>query len=76
MDVPNVPLFGQIPDVLEDVWVAMALGEKEHAKKIIDAVPQSHPFEIRYAKVEKIDWESCRKVLDQKEKQRILRATW
>ena len=69
-------LFGQIPDVLEDVWVAMALGEKEQAKKIIDAVPQSHPFEIRYAKVEKIDWESCRKVLDQKEKQRILRANW
>ncbi len=69
-------LFGQIPDVLEDVWVAMALGEKEQAKKIIDAVPQSHHFEIRYAKVEKIDWESCRKVLDQKEKQLILRANW
>ena len=69
-------LFGQIPDVLEDAWVAMALGEKEQAKKIIDAVPQSHPFEIRYADVEKIDWESCRKVLDQKEKQRILRVSW
>jgi superfamily II DNA/RNA helicase len=69
-------LFGQIPDVLEDVWVAMALGEKEQAKKIIDAVPQSHPFEIRYAKVEKIDWESCRKVLDRLEKKRILKKCW
>jgi len=69
-------LFGQIPDVLEDVWVAVALGEKEKAKKIIDAVPESHPFEIRYSKVEKIDWESCRKVLDQREKERILTEHW
>jgi hypothetical protein len=69
-------LFGQIPDVLEDVWVAVALGEKERAKKIIDEVPKSHPFEIRYANVQKIDWESCRKVLDQHEKERILMEHW
>ena len=69
-------LFGQIPDVLEDVWVALALGEKERAKKIIDEVPRSHPFEIRYANVEKIDWESCRKVLDPREKDRILMEHW
>ena len=69
-------LFGQIPDVLEDVWVAIALGEKEKAKKIIDALPKSHPFEIRYSKVEKIDWESCRNVLDQREKERILKKQW
>jgi allophanate hydrolase subunit 1 len=62
--------------VLEDAWVAMASGEKEQAKKIIDAVPQSHPFEIRYADVEKIDWESCRKVLDRLEKKRILKKCW
>ena len=52
-------LFGQIPDVLEDAWVAMALGEKERAKKIIDELPKSHPFELRYTHVEKINWESC-----------------
>jgi len=69
-------LFGQIPDVLEDVWIAMALGEKEQAKKIIDAVPQSHPFEIRYADIEKIEWESCREVLDRLEKKRILKKCW
>ena len=69
-------LFGQIPDVLEDAWVAMALGDKEQAAKIIDAVPQYHPFEIRYSKVEKIDWESCRTVLDQREKERILMEKW
>lgn len=69
-------LFGQLPDVLEDAWVAVALGEKERAQKIIDAVPESHPFEIRYSNVEKINWESCRKVLDKSEKDRILKQKW
>ena len=69
-------LFGQIPDVLEDAWVAMALGEKERAKKIIDELPKSHPFELRYTHVEKINWESCRQVLDAAEKQRVLTAGW
>ena len=69
-------LFGQIPDVLEDVWVDVALGEEEKARKTIDALPKSHPFEIRYSEVEKIDWESCRNVLDQREKERILKKQW
>ncbi len=69
-------LFGQIPDVLEDAWVAMALGEIERARKIIDALPKSHPFEVRYTQVERIDWESCREVLDSSEKERILSEGW
>ncbi len=69
-------LFGQIPDVLEDAWVAMALGEKERAKKIIDELPKSHPFDLRYTQVEKIDWESCREVLDAGEKYRVLAEGW
>lgn len=69
-------LFGQIPDVLEDAWVAMALGEKERAKKVIDELPKSHPFELRYTRVEKIDWESCREVLDAGEKHRVLAQGW
>lgn len=69
-------LFGQIPDVLEDVWVAVALGEKEEAKRIIDALPKEHPFEIRYTNVEKVNWESCAAVLSAEEKKRILRQEW
>ena len=69
-------LFGQIPDVLEDAWVAVALGERERAKKIIDELPKAHPFEIRYTQVEKVDWESCRQVLDAGEKRRVLSAGW
>ena len=38
--------------------------------------PKSHPYEIRYAHVEKIDCESCRKVLDQREKVRVLIQGW
>lgn len=69
-------LFGQIPDVLEDVWVQLALGEKEAALKIIDAVPSIHPFELRYGRVEKVDWESCTLVLAKQEKHRILAQKW
>lgn len=73
-DIHN--LFGQIPDVLEDVWVAMALGEKERVKKIIDEIPNSHPFELRYTQVGKINWESCSEVLDAAEKEKALMQTW
>jgi superfamily II DNA or RNA helicase len=69
-------LFGQLPDILEDVWVAVALGNREEAQRIIDAVPQEHPFEVRYSAVEKVDWESCQTVLSAKEKHRRLSEAW
>lgn len=70
-------VFGQVPDVLEDVWINIALGEEEEALKVIDQVPEVHPFENRYNKdVEDIDWESCSKVLDNKEKRRFLEKGW
>ena len=69
-------LFGQIPDVLEDAWIAVAQGDRERAKKIIDELPAVHPFELRYTQVEPVDWESCRSVLDAGEKRRVLSAGW
>ncbi len=57
-------LFGQLPDTLEDVWVQVALGQAEAARRTIDAVPQQHPFELRYREVSHVDWESCARVLD------------
>ncbi|MFH1445934.1 MAG: phospholipase D-like domain-containing anti-phage protein [Chloroflexota bacterium] len=69
-------LFGQIPDVLEDVWVALALGEKDKAKLKIDSLPKQHPFEIRYKNVEIVDWESCATVLSSDEKKRVLSQGW
>ena len=57
-------LFGQLPDTLEDVWINVALGKQEEAKRTIDLVPERHPFELRYHEVQPVDWESCARVLD------------
>jgi superfamily II DNA or RNA helicase len=69
-------LFGQIPDVLQDAWVSVAIGEEECAKKLIENIKLGHPFDERYSKVENIDWESCSKVLNESEKLDILRKGW
>jgi hypothetical protein len=69
-------LFGQVPDVLEDVWIDVALGKEEDAKKTIGGVPEKHPFEIRYNTVENIDWESCATVLDAEERRKCLLGSW
>ncbi|MBF8982614.1 DEAD/DEAH box helicase family protein [Lutibacter sp. B2] len=70
-------MFGQIPDVLEDVWIQVALDDIEQANKIIDEVPKSHPFKLKYEKgVGKVDWESCTKILDNKEKKKYLMESW
>lgn len=69
-------LFGQIPDVLEALWIEVAQGEAEDARRLIDGVQQVHPFDDRYAKVENIDWETCAKVLSESEKRRLLSAGW
>lgn len=69
-------LFGQLPDILEDAWVAIALGEKDQAQKLIDSVPELHPFELRYTDVEKVEWETCEQVLDAGEKWRVLSEGW
>lgn len=69
-------LFGQIPDVLESLWIDVAQGEVEEAKKLIDGLQHTHPFDDRYAKVENIDWESCAKVLSEDEKRKMLVTGW
>lgn len=70
-------VFGQVPDTLEDVWINIALGEEEEAMKIIDEVPEKHPFENRYnTNVEHIDWDSCSRVLDRFEKRKALKKNW
>jgi superfamily II DNA or RNA helicase len=69
-------LFGQLPDVLEDVWVYVAFGEIEKAKQTIDAVQKQHPFEIKYHQIKKIPWESCAKVLDTNERLKHLSLGW
>lgn len=69
-------LFGQLPDTLEDAWVAVALRDEERARAIIDAVPRQHPFELRYDRIEPIDWESCSVVLDSQSQLENLLRGW
>jgi superfamily II DNA/RNA helicase len=69
-------LFGQIPDVLEDVWIDVALGKIEKAKQTIDAIPEHHPFEIRYHRLEKVPWETCSRVLDAGDRKEHLLKGW
>jgi hypothetical protein len=69
-------LFGQLPDVLEDVWVEVALGAKEKAREIIDAVPVQHPFELKYNRIEKVDFERCAEVLNDEERRERMRRGW
>ncbi len=69
-------LFGQIPDILEDVWIDFALGEVEQAQRTIDAVPWQHPFKLRYHQIEQIDWKSCARVLDAETRRKALVTSW
>ncbi len=70
-------IFGQIPDTLEDVWIDVAIGEKEEAERRINAVPEDNPFVNRYnTVVEDIDWESCTKVLKMSDVNKELSKGW
>ncbi|WP_038039189.1 phospholipase D-like domain-containing anti-phage protein [Thermorudis peleae] len=69
-------LFGQLPDTLEDVWIALALRQEERARQIIDATPLQHPFELRYHRVTPVDWESCAAVLEKTSQLEFLRQGW
>jgi hypothetical protein len=69
-------LFGQLPDVLEDVWIDVAMGETERAKQIIAAIPRQHPFDVKYRHISKIDWESCERVLASDAARAVLTRGW
>ncbi len=69
-------LFGQVSDVLEDVWIDVALGEVGRAKSMIASVPKEHPFDIRYQRIAKVDWESCERVLSTAAKRQALTKGW
>lgn len=69
-------IFGQIPDILEDVWINVIYGEIEQAKLLIDGIVPKHPFDEKYNKVESVEWENCYKVLNSKDVSDILKKPW
>lgn len=69
-------LFGQIPDVLEDVWIDVARGKIAEAEQRIRKVPKRSPFELRYDKIEEVDFETSKQVLEQREIVGVMRRGW
>lgn len=70
-------MFGQIPDVLEDVWVDVALGSLEEAERRIGELNYKHPFDKRYERVGDVSgWEDCAQVLNRHEKIAAMRKGW
>ncbi len=71
-------LFGQIPDVLEDVWVAIAQNDVERAELAINNLPQKNPFISKYETEipDCGDWEKCSVVLDKKDELDELLRGW
>jgi len=70
-------MFGQIPDVLEDVWIDIALNERTEAEQRIDALPPLHAFDERYSKVGNVaDWEDCTSVLNAADRISHLMKGW
>jgi hypothetical protein len=56
--------------------IAAVPRNEEEAKRVIDAVPKRHPFEMRYDRFENGDWESCSRVLDSAGQLEALREGW
>ena len=70
-------MFGQIPDVLEDLWVDIALDSKSDAEKRIGELSLKHPFDERYGRVEQVTgWEDCAQVVNRLDKLEKLRRKW
>ena len=71
-------IFGQLPEVLEDVWIAVAQNDEQKAQEAINKVPDKHPFELKYEQnIPKTqDWQSCTLVLDKEEKMKELMKPW
>ncbi|MGD9616276.1 MAG: helicase-related protein [Alphaproteobacteria bacterium] len=70
-------IFGTVPDTLEDVWVRAAEGEMEEAKHLIEAVPQSHPFTLRYTTIiPTLDWGKCEQVINRLDLIEALKRPW
>ncbi len=71
-------LFGQIPDILEDVWIAIAQKDEARAELAINSLPEKNPFIDKYeiAIPDCGDWEKCAVVLDKADERRELMRGW
>ncbi len=70
-------LFGQIPDVLKNVWVQVALDDMAAAESLIHDIPNINPFDNRYSRMDSTPgWETWNEVINRREKLEALRKGW
>lgn len=71
-------LFGQIPDVLEDVWIAIAQKDEARAELAISKLPKKNPFILKYEEAipDCGDWGKCAIVLDKSDERQELMRGW
>jgi superfamily II DNA or RNA helicase len=69
-------IFGQIPDTLEDIWIMVAKNNDAAAYQKIATVPEVHPFEFRWERIEAVNWETCYQVLEEGGQLNELRKSW
>ena len=71
-------IFGQIPEVLEDVWIAMAENDEQRALEAINKIPKKNPFVLKYEMniPECGQWENCVEVLSKEDKLAELKQRW
>lgn len=73
-------MFGQIPEVLSDVWIDIAENKVEEAKKRIRILPTSNPFIAKYENINNMstcdEWERCSDIVSNEEKKQILNTKW
>ena len=71
-------MFGQIPEILQDVWIFMAQNDEQRAIEAINRAPDRNPFTIRYEMEIPVceDWGKSAEVLPREEKIRELIKGW
>ena len=71
-------MFGQIPEVLEDVWIAVAQDNEQAAMEAINKVPKKNPFIVKYEMniPDCGEWERCTEVLNYRDKLAELKKRW
>ena len=73
-------MFGQIPEVLSDIWVDIAENKVQQAEECLRKLPVSNPFIAKYENMSAMnvqyDWETYAEVVSNVEKKRVLNQKW
>lgn len=70
-------MFGAVPETIDDVWIAAALGNMPEAQAILSRTPTENPFHIRYSRdVQPVVWPRSSRVLSRAARVEALKKGW